>query len=189
MPAKKLRKKTRTSACAKDAEKARKICGFPCGKAAGKPRIYGGIAGEIPQVILWPNFLKPRIVKPVSLFSIHKMQRFFHLPLTSRSTERSFCRNLDNSARGGTNEGYEAIAFGYSFSATIRFLAVPRLPGHGQSEDSGSAAIKRRASFRRPINEPKTPQEVRVTNDSRYLLSFEEAPPSGALRAGEEEMS
>ena len=115
--------------------------------------------------------------------------RFFQLPLTWCSTGRSFSRNQNISARGRIDEGFEAIAFGDPFSTTIRFVAVPRLSGHRQSEDPGPAVHKRHASFGSALDEPLTTQKIRVKNDSTLPLSFEEAPRGGALRAGEEEMS
>ena len=94
------------------------------------------------------------------------MRRILQLPLTSRSTGRSFSRNLDNSARGGIDEGFEAIAFGDPFSTTIRFVADPGLPGHGQGQDTGTSGAERHASFRSTLNERHHTHKIRVTDDS-----------------------
>src|SRR5213082_2516148 len=47
MAAKRLRKSLAEGICAKDAEKARKICGITCGFPASKRWISGGKAGEM----------------------------------------------------------------------------------------------------------------------------------------------
>jgi hypothetical protein len=50
------------------------------------------------------------------------------------------------------NEGLEAIAFGHSFSATIRFIADPGLPGNGQSEDARTAGAEHQLPAGNAIN-------------------------------------
>ncbi len=60
--AQRLRKRKRTGACAKDAEKGRKICGFACGFPASMRWICGGEAAEKKLIACGTKSLKPRIV-------------------------------------------------------------------------------------------------------------------------------
>ncbi len=76
-----LRKNLRTIGCAKDAEKARKICGFGCGIAAIKRWICGGKQPEMRSTICGTKPMKARILKLVEVFSIHDDFILFWSPL------------------------------------------------------------------------------------------------------------
>jgi hypothetical protein len=81
--AQRLRKKWRTVRCAKDAEKARKICGFTCGFAARNRLGSGGKAAEMPSIACGTNSMNPRIVKFDFVFSHRDDFTLFWPPLDS----------------------------------------------------------------------------------------------------------
>src|SRR5438270_10091411 len=62
------------------------------------------------------------------------MSTIFGLPLTQPSTGRSLSSNQYITARGRIDEGFEAVAIGQSFPATVCFAADSRVPGHHESE-------------------------------------------------------
>src|SRR5213592_4967807 len=96
---------------------------------------------------------------------------FFGFPLTEGSTGRSLSSNHNISARGRTDEGCEAIAFGHSFPITLGFLEHPRISGHGEGEVASPA---------RPAG------HAALVGTLRSLHCELEAPRAGRLCFGEE---
>ena len=160
-----LRKKMRPLPCAKDEEKARKICGFACGLAARKRWRSGAKAAEIGWTACGSKLMTHEYLSPFSCCAQAMASLFFDHLLTRRSTGRSLSCNQDISARGRIDEGYEAFAFSQSFPATIRFVEHSRVPGHGQSEVASAAGTSVHGALVRTLRA----QSVKS-----------EAPPSGA---------
>src|SRR2546425_12195170 len=68
------------------------------------------------------------------------MSTKFGHPLTPASTRRSLSCNHNKSARGRTDEGFQAGTFGHPFPTSFSFAADPRVSGHGESQNARATA-------------------------------------------------
>ena len=165
MAAQRLRKNLRTAACAKDAEKARKICGFGCGLAAIKRWRSGEKAAEKRLSRCGCKSMQREYLSSICCSPLRMTSHFFGHPLTRRSTGRSLSCNHNISVRGRTNEGCEAVAFGHPFPTSLGFVELPRISGHGESEIPSA---------------PEQAGSVALVGTLRSLQDMREAPPRGA---------